>query len=148
MSLNIRDLNSLICEPRQVSGTAAHGQRARPEWGAVRFHPNVTLDEVKALAMRITWKCAVVNIPFGGSKRGVTCNPKALSQMELEYITRRYTTAILPLIGPEQDIPAPDVYTNPQTMAWIMDTYSMVKGSDSRRCDGQTHQPGRLAGPQ
>jgi glutamate dehydrogenase/leucine dehydrogenase len=76
----------------------------------------------------MTWKCAVVNIPFGGGKGGVTCNPKTLSQNELEHITRRYTAAILPLIGPEQDIPAPDVYTNPQTMAWIMDTYSMIKG--------------------
>jgi len=105
-----------------------HSTVRGPGKGGIRFHPNVTLDEVKALAMWMTWKCAVVNIPFGGAKGGVTCNPKALSQMELEHITRRYTTAILPLIGPEQDIPAPDVYTNPQTMAWIMDTYSMVKG--------------------
>ena len=105
-----------------------HSTVRGPAKGGIRYHPNVTLDEVKALAMWMTWKCAVVNIPFGGAKGGVTCNPKALSQMELEHITRRYTTAILPLIGPEQDIPAPDVYTNPQTMAWIMDTYSMVKG--------------------
>ncbi|MGA2595957.1 MAG: Glu/Leu/Phe/Val dehydrogenase [Bryobacteraceae bacterium] len=105
-----------------------HSTVRGPGKGGIRYHPNVTLDEVKALAMWMTWKCAVVNIPFGGAKGGVTCNPKALSQMELEHITRRYTTAILPLIGPEQDIPAPDVYTNPQTMAWIMDTYSMVKG--------------------
>ena len=105
-----------------------HSTVRGPAKGGIRYHPNVTLDEVKALAMWMTWKCAVVNIPFGGGKGGVTCNPKALSQMELEHITRRYTTAILPLIGPEQDIPAPDVYTNPQTMAWIMDTYSMVKG--------------------
>src|SRR5271166_2479156 len=105
-----------------------HSTVRGPGKGGIRFHPNVTLDEVKALAMWMTWKCAVVNIPFGGAKGGVTCNPKALSQMELEHITRRYTTAILPLIGPEQDIPAPDVYTNPQTMAWIMDTFSMTKG--------------------
>ena len=99
-----------------------------PAKGGIRYHPNVTLDEVKALATWMTWKCAVVNIPFGGGKGGVTCNPKAMSQGELERLTRRYTSAILPLIGPEQDIPAPDVYTTPQTMAWIMDTYSMNKG--------------------
>jgi len=99
-----------------------------PGKGGIRYHPNVTLDEVKALAMWMTWKCAVVNIPFGGAKGGVTCNPKELKKTELEHITRRYTAAILPLIGPEQDIPAPDVYTNSQTMAWIMDTYSMIKG--------------------
>jgi glutamate dehydrogenase/leucine dehydrogenase len=86
------------------------------------------VDEVKALATWMTWKCAVVNIPFGGGKGGVTCNPKEMSAHELEHVTRRYTSAILPLIGPAQDIPAPDVYTNPQTMAWIMDTYSMTKG--------------------
>jgi glutamate dehydrogenase (NAD(P)+) len=105
-----------------------HSTVRGPGKGGIRYHPNVTLDEVKALAMWMTWKCAVVNIPFGGAKGGVTCNPKALSQLELEHITRRYTAAILPLIGPEQDIPAPDVYTNSQTMAWIMDTYSMIKG--------------------
>ena len=105
-----------------------HSTVRGPGKGGIRYHPNVTLDEVKALAMWMTWKCAVVNIPFGGAKGGVTCNPKALSQVELEHITRRYTAAILPLIGPEQDIPAPDVYTNSQTMAWIMDTYSMIKG--------------------
>ncbi len=105
-----------------------HSTVRGPSKGGIRFHPNVTLDEVKALAMWMTWKCAVVNIPFGGGKGGVTCNPKAMSQHELEHMTRRYTSAILPIIGPEQDIPAPDVYTNPQTMAWIMDTYSMTKG--------------------
>jgi glutamate dehydrogenase/leucine dehydrogenase len=88
----------------------------------------VTLDEVKALATWMTWKCAVVNIPFGGAKGGITCNPKSMSKGELERMTRRYTSAILPLIGPEKDIPAPDVYTNSQTMAWIMDTYSMTLG--------------------
>ncbi len=76
----------------------------------------------------MTWKCGVVNIPFGGGKGGVTCNPKDMTMGELEHLTRRYTSAILPLIGPQQDIPAPDVYTNSQTMAWIMDTYSMTKG--------------------
>src|SRR5579885_3208883 len=105
-----------------------HSTVRGPGKGGIRYHPNVTLDEVKALAMWMTWKCAVVNIPFGGAKGGVTCNPKALSRTELEHITRRYTAAILPIIGPEMDIPAPDVYTNPQTMAWIMDTYSMIKG--------------------
>ncbi len=99
-----------------------------PAKGGIRYHPNVTLDEVKALACWMTWKCAIVNIPFGGGKGGVACNPKVLSLQELERITRRYTSAILPIIGPEIDIPAPDVYTNPQTMAWMMDTYSMTKG--------------------
>jgi glutamate dehydrogenase/leucine dehydrogenase len=105
-----------------------HSSVRGPAKGGIRYHPNVTLDEVKALATWMTWKCAVVNIPFGGGKGGVTCNPKEMTQLELEHMTRRYTSAILPLIGPEQDIPAPDVYTNPQTMAWIMDTYSMTKG--------------------
>jgi glutamate dehydrogenase/leucine dehydrogenase len=105
-----------------------HSSVRGPGKGGIRYHPQVTLDEVKALATWMTWKCAVVNIPFGGAKGGVTCDPKHLSQHELERITRRYTSAILPLIAPEQDIPAPDVYTNSQTMAWIMDTYSMTKG--------------------
>ncbi len=105
-----------------------HSSVRGPGKGGIRYHPHVTLDEVKALATWMTWKCAVVNIPFGGAKGGVTCDPKHMSQGELERMTRRYTSAILPLIGPEQDIPAPDVYTNPQTMAWIMDTYSMTKG--------------------
>jgi glutamate dehydrogenase/leucine dehydrogenase len=105
-----------------------HSTARGPAKGGIRYHPNVTLDEVKALATWMTWKCSVVNIPFGGGKGGVTCNPKEMSQTELEHMTRRYTSAILPLIGPSQDIPAPDVYTNSQTMAWIMDTYSMTKG--------------------
>jgi glutamate dehydrogenase/leucine dehydrogenase len=105
-----------------------HSTTRGPAKGGIRYHPNVTLDEVKALATWMTWKCAVVNIPFGGAKGGVTCNPKELSLSETERLTRRYTSAILPLIGPSQDIPAPDVYTNPQIMAWIMDTYSMTKG--------------------
>jgi len=90
----------------------------------IRYHPDVTLDEVIALFMWMTWKCAVVNIPYGGGKGGVACNPKEMSEAELERLTRRYTTAILPLLSPDRDIPAPDVYTNPQTMAWIMDTYT------------------------
>jgi glutamate dehydrogenase/leucine dehydrogenase len=105
-----------------------HSTVRGPAKGGIRYHPNVTLDEVKALATWMTWKCAVVNIPFGGAKGGVTCNPKEMSNGELERLTRRYTSAILPIIGPEIDIPAPDVYTNPQTMAWIMDTYSVTKG--------------------
>ena len=105
-----------------------HSSVRGPAKGGIRYHPQVTLDEVKALATWMTWKCAVVNIPFGGAKGGVTCNPKVMSQDELQRMTRRYTSAILPLIGPERDIPAPDVYTNSQTMAWIMDTYSMTKG--------------------
>jgi glutamate dehydrogenase/leucine dehydrogenase len=105
-----------------------HNTSRGPAKGGIRYHPNVTLEEVKALATWMTWKCAVVNIPFGGGKGGVTCNPKDMSQGELERMTRRYASAILPLIGPAQDIPAPDVYTNSQIMAWIMDTYSMTKG--------------------
>jgi len=105
-----------------------HSTQRGPAKGGIRYHPNVTLDEVKALATWMTWKCAVVNIPYGGGKGGVTCNPKELSTGELERLTRRYASAILPIIGPEKDIPAPDVYTTPQIMAWIMDTYSMNMG--------------------
>jgi glutamate dehydrogenase/leucine dehydrogenase len=105
-----------------------HSSVRGPAKGGIRYHRQVTLHEVKALATWMTWKCAVVNSPFGGGKGGVTCDPKHMSQGELERMTRRYTNAILPLIGPEQDTPAPDVYTNSQTMAWILDTYSMTKG--------------------
>jgi glutamate dehydrogenase (NAD(P)+) len=96
-----------------------------PAKGGIRFAPDVTLDEVRALAAWMTWKCAVVNIPFGGAKGGVICEPDVLSPAELERITRRYTSEIMDIIGPERDVPAPDINTNPQTMAWIMDTYSM-----------------------
>ncbi len=96
-----------------------------PGKGGIRFHPNVTLDEVQALASWMTWKCAVVNIPFGGAKGGITCDPKKLSKGELERLTRRYTADLLDVFGPDSDVPAPDVNTNEQTMAWIMDTYSM-----------------------
>jgi glutamate dehydrogenase (NAD(P)+) len=99
-----------------------------PTKGGIRYHPQVTLDEVRALAAWMTWKCAVVNIPYGGAKGGVVCDPKHLSKGELERLTRRYASEIAPIIGPEMDIPAPDVYTDAQTMAWIMDTYSMLKG--------------------
>ena len=98
-----------------------------PSKGGIRFAPDVTLDEVRALAAWMTWKCSVVNIPFGGGKGGVICDPDVLSPGELERITRRYTAEIMDIIGPERDVPAPDVNTNPQTMAWIMDTYSMHK---------------------
>ncbi len=105
-----------------------HSTARGPAKGGIRYHPYVNLDEVKALATWMTWKCALVNIPFGGGKGGVACNPKEMTQEELERLTRRYVASILPLIGPERDIPAPDVYTNPQVMAWIMDTYSMAQG--------------------
>jgi glutamate dehydrogenase (NAD(P)+) len=105
-----------------------HNVSRGPAKGGIRFHPDVSLDEVKALAMWMTWKCALVNIPFGGAKGGVICDPKALSMQELENLTRRYTSEISIIIGPEKDIPAPDVYTTPQIMAWIMDTFSMQKG--------------------
>jgi glutamate dehydrogenase (NAD(P)+) len=98
-----------------------------PAKGGIRFAPDVTPDEVRALAAWMTWKCAVVNIPFGGAKGGVVCDPDLLSSGELERITRRYTSEILDIIGPDRDVPAPDINTNPQTMAWIMDTYAMHK---------------------
>jgi len=98
-----------------------------PSKGGIRFAPDVTLDAVRALAAWMTWKCAVVNIPFGGGKGGVICDPDVLSPGELERITRRYTSEIMDIIGPERDVPAPDMNTNPQTMAWVMDTYSMHK---------------------
>lgn len=114
---------------RMFTGYRVQHSTARgPGKGGIRFHPAVTLDEVRALASWMTWKCAVVNIPFGGAKGGVVCNPKEMDRTELENLTRRYTTEIANLIGPYRDIPAPDVYTNSQTMAWMMDTYSMSKG--------------------
>ena len=108
-----------------------HNVARGPSKGGIRYHPSVTVDEVKALAMWMTWKTATVNIPYGGGKGGVICDPKRMSKPELERMTRRYTSEILPIIGPEQDIPAPDVYTDSQTMAWMMDTYSMTKGYSS-----------------
>jgi glutamate dehydrogenase (NAD(P)+) len=102
-----------------------HSIARGPGKGGVRYAPDVSLDEVRALAAWMTWKCAVVNIPFGGAKGGVICDPKLLSDGELERITRRYTAELMDAIGPERDVPAPDVGTNAQTMAWIMDTYSM-----------------------
>jgi glutamate dehydrogenase (NAD(P)+) len=105
-----------------------HNIARGPSKGGIRYHPSVTLDEIKALAMSMTWKCALMGIPFGGSKGGVICDPKRLSRGELERMTRRYTSEIINEIGPEKDIPAPDVGTDAQVMAWIFDTYSMNKG--------------------
>ena len=102
-----------------------HSLARGPAKGGIRFAPDVTLDEVRALASWMTWKCAVVNIPFGGGKGGVICDPNLLSDVELEKLTRRYTSEIMDFIGPERDVPAPDVNTNEKVMAWIMDTYSM-----------------------
>jgi glutamate dehydrogenase (NAD(P)+) len=113
-----------VFEGYRVQHNIARG----PAKGGIRFHPGVTLDEVKALASWMTWKCATVNIPYGGGKGGVVCDPKSMSQGELERLTRRFAFEIAPIIGPDRDIPAPDVYTDEQTMAWIMDTISMVRG--------------------
>ncbi len=108
-----------------------HNMSRGPAKGGLRYHPNVTLDEVKALAAWMTWKTAAVNLPYGGAKGGIVCDPKHMSKGELERMTRRYAAEIQPIIGPEVDIPAPDVYTDSQTMAWIMDTYSMTVGHAS-----------------
>src|SRR5256886_15216363 len=108
-----------------------HSNARGPCKGGIRYHPEVSFDEVKALASWMTWKCATVNIPFGGAKGGIVCDPHKLSKDELERLTRRYAYEISPIIGPDKDIPAPDVYTDSQTMAWIMDTYSMTHGSSA-----------------
>jgi len=114
---------------RVVQGYRVHHNITRgPAKGGIRYYPSVDLDEVKALAMWMTWKCAIVNIPFGGAKGGVSIDPKELSRAELERMTRRYASEILPLIGPERDIPAPDMNTNEEIMSWIMDTYSINQG--------------------
>jgi len=105
-----------------------HNIARGPAKGGIRYHQNVTLDEVKALATWMTWKCAVVNVPYGGAKGGITCDPTKMSVREIERLTRRYTAEISIIIGPEKDIPAPDINTNAQTMSWIMDTYSVLKG--------------------
>jgi glutamate dehydrogenase/leucine dehydrogenase len=111
-----------------------HMDSRGPFKGGIRYHPNVTLDEVTALSMWMTWKCSVVDIPYGGAKGGITCNPKKMTKGELERMTRRYTSMIFDFIGPYRDVPAPDVYTDAQTMAWIMDTYSQIKGYSVPEC--------------
>jgi len=107
-----------------------HNTARGPAKGGIRYHQDVTLEEVKALSMWMTWKCAVMNVPFGGGKGGIRCNPKTMSVSEIERLTRRYTTEIFDIIGPEKDIPAPDVNTDAQVMAWIMDTYSVLSGKN------------------
>ena len=102
-----------------------HNFARGPAKGGLRYSPDVSLDEVRALAAWMTWKCAVVNIPFGGAKGGIICDPREMSPVELERLTRRYTAELLDFIGPEKDVPAPDMNTNEQVMAWMMDTYSM-----------------------
>ena len=111
-----------------------HNGARGPFKGGIRYHPDVTLDEVTALSMWMTWKCAVLDVPYGGAKGGISCNPKEMSKPELERLTRRYTNALLDFMGPLQDIPAPDVYTDAQVMAWIMDTYSQFKGHKVPEC--------------
>jgi glutamate dehydrogenase (NAD(P)+) len=116
-------------EIKRFTGYRVHHNTSRgPTKGGLRYSPYVDLDEIRALAMWMTWKCAIANIPYGGAKGGVVCDPKQLSKRELEGLTRRYATEITPFISPEGDIPAPDMGTNPQVMAWIMDTYSMHRG--------------------
>ncbi len=126
VSLPVRmdDGNTKVFTGYRIQYNDARG----PTKGGIRYHWNVSLDEVKALACWMTWKCSIADIPFGGAKGGVICDPKHMSMPELERMTRRYTAAISDFIGPYRDIPAPDVYTNPQVMAWIVDTYSALKG--------------------
>jgi glutamate dehydrogenase (NAD(P)+) len=118
------DGTTQVFEGYRVTHNIARG----PSKGGIRYHPDVTLDEVKSLAMWMTWKCALAGIPFGGAKGGVVCNPKQMSEGELQRMTRRFTSEIINEIGPEKDIPAPDVGTDGRVMAWIFDTYSMNKG--------------------
>ena len=114
---------------RVFTGHRVHHSTARgPAKGGIRFHPAVTLDEVKALAMWMTWKCAVVNLPYGGAKGGVAVDPKQLTPAELENLTRRYASELTLIIGPGKDVPAPDMGTDGRIMAWIMDTYSLYVG--------------------
>jgi glutamate dehydrogenase (NAD(P)+) len=120
----MEDGTTRVCQGYRVHHNVTRG----PAKGGIRYHPDVDLDEIKALAMWMTWKCAVVGIPFGGAKGGVAVDPKQLSRSELERMTRRYASEILPFIGPERDIPAPDMNTNEEIMSWIMDTYSQNSG--------------------
>lgn len=136
---NCRRVVTINCPIRMDNGTiqsftgyrAQHSNHRGPFKGGIRFHPEASLGEVMALAMLMSWKCAVVNVPFGGGKGGVVCDPHRLTAGELERLTRRYTKELLPVIGPETDIPAPDVNTNAQVMAWIHDTYAVEVGSTS-----------------
>ena len=124
-----------------------HNFSRGPAKGGLRYAPNVNLDEVRALAMWMTWKCALLDVPYGGAKGGVAIDPREHSMAELERVTRRYTSEILPIIGPERDIPAPDIGTDEQTMAWIMDTYSVnMRLHGARHRDRQAHLARRLAG--
>ncbi len=123
-----------------------HNLDRGPGKGGLRYHPDVTLDEVKALSMWMTWKCAVVDIPYGGAKGGITCNPKSMSKGEIERMTRRFVLEIAPVIGPEVDIPAPDVNTTPQVMGWFMDAYSNLCGK--RTPSIVTGKPLELGGSQ
>lgn len=132
VSINIKMDNGVI--KTFLGCRVQHNDARGPFKGGIRYHPNVTLDEVTALAMWMTWKCAVVDIPYGGAKGGVCCNPKEMSRSELERLTRRYVSLILDIIGPYRDVPAPDLYTDSQTMAWIMDTYSQFKGYSVPEC--------------
>ena len=118
------DGSTRVFEGHRVQHNLGRG----PAKGGIRFHQDVNIEEVKALSMWMSWKCAVMDLPYGGGKGGVTVDPKQLSLGELERLTRRFTTEIAVIIGPESDIPAPDVNTNSQTMAWMMDTYSMHVG--------------------
>lgn len=120
-----RDDNSIVL---YTGYRVQHNFSRGPAKGGLRYSPNVDLDEVRALAMWMAWKCALIDVPYGGAKGGVNIDPRTHSQVELERVTRRYTSEILPLIGPERDIPAPDIGTNEQTMAWMMDTYSVSQG--------------------
>jgi glutamate dehydrogenase (NAD(P)+) len=122
--VSMDDGRTHVFEGYRVTHNVARG----PSKGGIRYHPDVTLDEVKALAMWMTWKCALAGIPFGGAKGGIVCNPKRMSENELQRMTRRFTSEIINEIGPERDIPAPDVGTDGRVMAWIFDTYSMNKG--------------------
>jgi glutamate dehydrogenase (NAD(P)+) len=122
--VSMDDGSTRVFDGYRVTHNIARG----PSKGGIRYHPDVTLDEVRALAMWMTWKCALMGIPFGGAKGGVVCNPKQMSERELQRMTRRYTSEIINEIGPEKDIPAPDVGTDGRVMAWIFDTYSMNKG--------------------
>lgn len=146
------DIHEILKQPKRIltvslpikldNGTVKNFQGYRVQFndargpfkGGIRYHPNVYLDEVKALAAWMTWKCAVADIPYGGAKGGVICDPKHMSLAEKEKLTRRYTSAIADFIGPYRDVPAPDVYTDPQTMAWILDTYSQIKGYQVPEC--------------